>query len=36
MNVEMIVAERRYIAAATVAELTDATSDLALPAATRT
>jgi hypothetical protein len=32
----MIAAERRYIADATVAELTHATSELALPAESRT
>ena len=40
INDEMIAAERRYIAAASVADLTDNTStnttDLALPAAPRT
>jgi putative transposase len=36
INDEMIAAERRYIVAATVAELTDATSELASPAAPRT
>jgi hypothetical protein len=32
----MIAAERRYIAAAIVADLTDATKELELPAAPRT
>jgi putative transposase len=36
INDEMIAAERRYIAAASVAELTDNTNELALPAAPRT
>jgi putative transposase len=36
INDEMIAAERRYIAAASVAELTDSTIELALPAAPRT
>ena len=36
INDEMIAAERRYIAAASVAELTDNTDELALPAAPRT
>ena len=36
INDEMIAAERRYIAAASVAELTDGTTELALPAAPRT
>ena len=36
INDEMIAAERRYIAAASVAELTDGTAELALPAAPRT
>jgi transposase-like protein len=36
INDEMIAAERRYIAAASVAELTDSTAELALPAAPRT
>jgi transposase-like protein len=36
INDEMIAAERRYIAAASVAELTDGTGELALPAAPRT
>ncbi|MFV0308792.1 MAG: IS256 family transposase [Desertimonas sp.] len=36
INDEMIAAERRYIAAASVAELTDSTTELALPAAPRT
>ena len=36
INDEMIAAERRYIAAASVAELTDNTAELALPAAPRT
>ena len=36
INGETIAAERRYIADATVAELTDATSELALPAESRT
>ena len=36
INDEMIAAERRYIAAASVAELTDNTDEIALPAAPRT
>jgi transposase-like protein len=36
INDEMIAAERRYIAAASVAELTDGPTELALPAAPRT
>ncbi len=36
INDEMIAAERRYIAAASVADLTDGTAELALPAAPRT
>jgi transposase-like protein len=36
INDEMIAAERRYIAAASVADLTDSISELALPAAPRT
>ena len=36
INDEMIAAERRYIAAASVAEITDSTAELALPAAPRT
>jgi transposase-like protein len=36
INDEMIAAERRYIAAASVAELTDNNVQLALPAAPRT
>ena len=36
INDEMIAAERRYIAAASVADLTDQPSELALPAAPRT
>jgi transposase-like protein len=36
INDEMIAAERRYIAAASVADLTDSTGELALPAAPRT
>jgi len=36
INDEMIAAERRYIAAASVAELTDGPAELALPAAPRT
>jgi transposase-like protein len=36
INDEMIAAERRYIAAASVAELTDEPTELALPAAPRT
>ena len=36
INDEMIAAERRYIAAASVAEITDGTAELALPAAPRT
>jgi hypothetical protein len=36
INDEMIAAERRYIAAASVAELTDHNVELALPAAPRT
>jgi putative transposase len=36
INDEMIAAERRYIAAASVADLTDNTTELALPAAPRT
>jgi len=36
INDEMIAAERRYIAAASVAELTDNNVELALPAAPRT
>ncbi len=36
INDEMIAAGRRYIAAASVAELTDGTAELALPAAPRT
>jgi transposase-like protein len=36
INDEMIAAERRYIAAASVAELTDGTAEQALPAAPRT
>ena len=36
INDEMIAAERRYIAAASVAELTDEPAELALPAAPRT
>ena len=36
INDEMIAAERRYIAAASVAELVDNTDELALPAAPRT
>jgi putative transposase len=36
VNDEMIAAERRYIAAASVAELTNNTGELALPAAPRT
>jgi putative transposase len=36
INDEMIAAERRYIAAASVADLTDDTGELALPAAPRT
>ena len=35
INDEMITAERRYIAAASIAELTDGTTELALPAAPR-
>ncbi len=35
INDEMIAAERRYIAAASVADLTDSTAELALPAAPR-
>ncbi len=35
INDEMIAAERRYIAAAGLAELTDNTAELALPAAPR-
>jgi putative transposase len=36
INDEMIAAQRRYIAAASVADLTDSTTELALPAAPRT
>jgi hypothetical protein len=36
INDEMIAAERRYIAVASVAELTDHNVELALPAAPRT
>jgi putative transposase len=36
INDEMIAAERRYIAANSIAELTTNTSELALPAAPRT
>jgi transposase-like protein len=36
INDEMIAAERRYIAAASVADLTDQPAELALPAAPRT
>jgi transposase-like protein len=36
INDEMIAAERRYIAAASVADLTDGAAELALPAAPRT
>ena len=36
INDEMIAAERRYIAAASVADLTDSNTELALPAAPRT
>jgi len=36
INDEMIAAERRYIAAASVADLTDTSTELALPAAPRT
>jgi hypothetical protein len=36
INDEMIAAERRYIAAASVADLTDNPTELALPAAPRT